>query len=97
MVSSSALRVLGSSRVRVAPGGGGGESLDVFFDPVGGAAAEAAFRTQGRGGRRLVVGFPAGMGRLPTNLALLGEAALLGVNLDAFRRHRPEAARQVLA
>ncbi len=62
----------------------GGKPFDVVFDPVGGEATEAAFRTLGWNGRHLIVGFPGGIGSLRTNLPLLKGASLIGVNLRQF-------------
>jgi NADPH2:quinone reductase len=64
----------------------GGKAVDVVFDPVGGEATERAFRTLGVGGRHLVVGFPAGIPQLPTNLPLLKSASLVGVNVSQMDR-----------
>ena len=58
-----------------------GKAIDVVFDPVGGEFTQRAFRTLGWNGRHLVVGFPAGIASLPTNLPLLKSAALIGVNV----------------
>lgn len=58
-----------------------GKPIDVVFDPVGGSATEPAFRTLGWKGRHLIVGFPAGIASLPTNLPLLKGASLVGVNI----------------
>jgi NADPH2:quinone reductase len=62
----------------------GGKPVDVVFDPVGGEATEAAFRTLGWNGRHLIVGFPGGIASLRTNLPLLKGASLIGVNLRQF-------------
>jgi NADPH:quinone reductase len=70
----------------------GGKGVDVVFDPVGGAATERAFRRLGWKGRHLVVGFPAGISALPTNLPLLKAASLVGVNLSELARWEPERA-----
>lgn len=70
-----------------------GRAIDIVFDPVGGDATELAFRTLGYGGRHLVVGFPAGIPALKTNLALLKSAALMGVHLRHFSMEHPEQAR----
>lgn len=69
-----------------------GGKPDVVFDPVGGSATEQAFRTLGYGGRHLVVGFPAGIAQLPSNLPLLKAASMVGVNLQQFGIAHPEAA-----
>uniref|UniRef100_UPI0035CA24F5 NADPH:quinone oxidoreductase family protein n=1 Tax=uncultured Sphingomonas sp. TaxID=158754 RepID=UPI0035CA24F5 len=50
---------------------GGGAGFDVIYDPVGGDYAEPALRSIGWAGRYLVVGFPAGIPKLPLNLTLL--------------------------
>jgi NADPH2:quinone reductase len=71
----------------------GGKPVDVVFDPVGGPATEPAFRSLGWDGRHLVVGFPAGIASLATNLPLLKGASLVGVNLNAFAVAEPERAR----
>jgi NADPH2:quinone reductase len=58
----------------------GGAGVDVVYDPVGGAFTEAALRATAFGGRLLVVGFTAGeIPRVPTNLALLKGASIVGV------------------
>lgn len=71
----------------------GDRPVDVVFDPVGGAATEPAFRTLGWEGRHLTVGFPAGSAALPTNLALIKGASLVGVNLSLLSRADPQRAR----
>lgn len=70
-----------------------GRPLDIVFDPVGGAASEAAFRSLGWDGRHLVVGFASGaIPPLPTNLPLLKGASLIGVNIGRYNLLKPEAA-----
>lgn len=69
-----------------------GRPVDVVFDPVGGEATKPAFRCLGFNGRHLVVGFPGGMTALPTNLALLKSASLVGVNLQQHSLAMPEQA-----
>src|SRR5262245_26712823 len=49
----------------------GENGADVIYDPVGGDYSEAALRSIAWEGRFLVVGFPAGIPRLPLNLTLL--------------------------
>ena len=70
----------------VGPGG-----ADVIFDPVGGDYAEPALRSIGWGGRYLVVGFPAGIPRLPLNLTLLKSCDVCGVFWGAFAMRDPKA------
>lgn len=69
-----------------------GNAVDIVFDPVGGPATELAFRTLGYDGRHLVVGFPAGIPALRTNLALLKSASLVGVQMRGQALERPEEA-----
>ncbi len=70
----------------VGPGG-----ADVIFDPVGGDYAEPALRSIAWGGRYLVVGFPAGIPRLPLNLTLLKGCDVCGVFWGAFAMRDPTA------
>ena len=70
----------------VGPGG-----ADVIFDPVGGDYAEPALRSIGWGGRYLVVGFPAGIPKLPLNLTLLKSCDVCGVFWGAFAMRDPRA------
>jgi NADPH2:quinone reductase len=67
-----------------------GKPIDIVFDPVGGDATELAFRTLGFDGRHLVVGFPAGIASVKTNLPLLKSASLVGVHLRHAGMERPE-------
>ena len=71
-----------------------GQRIDVVFDPVGGDATEIAFRSLGYDGRHLIVGFPAGIAKLPTNLPLLKAASLIGVNLQVYSQRFPEHSRE---
>lgn len=63
---------------------------DVILDPVGGAYSEAALRSIAWKGRFLVVGFPAGIARLPLNLTLLKSCDVCGVFWGAFAARDPE-------
>ncbi len=69
-----------------------GKPVDIVFDPVGGPATELAFRTLGYDGRHLVIGFPAGIPALRTNLALLKCASLIGVQMRGQALERPDEA-----
>jgi NADPH2:quinone reductase len=70
----------------------GGRGVDVVYDPVGGAHAEAALRATGWGGRYLVVGFAAGeIPRFPLNLALLNSRSIVGVFWADWTRRDPTA------
>lgn len=57
----------------------GSEGVNVVYDAVGGAYAEPAVRALAWEGRFLVVGFPAGIPKLPLNLTLLKGCQVVGV------------------
>ena len=63
----------------------------VIFVPVGGDYTEAALRSIAWEGRFLVVGFPAGIARLPLNLTLLKSCDVCGVFWGAFAARDPKA------
>lgn len=67
-----------------------GKGVDVVFDPVGGDATDPAFRSLAWNGRHLVIGFPAGIATLKTNLPLLKGASLIGVDIRQFGIFEPE-------
>ena len=66
---------------KAAVGKGG---ADVVYDAVGGDYCEPALRSIAWEGRYLVVGFPAGIPRLPLNLTLLKSCDVCGVFWGAF-------------
>ena len=68
----------------------GAAGADVILDPVGGDYSEAALRSIAWEGRFLVVGFPAGIPRLPLNLTLLKSCDVCGVFWGAFVAREPE-------
>ena len=63
---------------------------DVILDPVGGDYAEPALRSIAWEGRYLVVGFPAGIPRLPLNLTLLKSCDVCGVFWGGFVARDPK-------
>ena len=69
----------------------GPAGADVIFDPVGGDYTEAALRSIAWEGRFLVVGFPAGIAKLPLNLTLLKSCDVCGVFWGAFAARDPKA------
>lgn len=69
----------------------GPNGADVIYDPVGGDYAEPALRAIAWEGRYLVVGFPAGIPRLPLNLTLLKSCDVCGVFWGAFAARDPKA------
>jgi len=77
-----------SDAFKAALGPGG---ADVIYDPVGGDYSEPALRSIAWEGRYLVVGFPAGIPRLPLNLTLLKSCDVCGVFWGAFAARDPKA------
>ena len=75
----------------------GGEGVDVVYDPVGGDYAEPALRGMAWGGRYLVIGFTAGIPKLPLNLPLLKGCSIVGVFYGAFGKKFPERYAQLRA
>jgi len=74
---------------RIAPDG-----VDVVYDPVGGAYAEASLRAIAWAGRFLVVGFAAGeIPKLPLNLVLLKGCDVRGVFWGAWIARHPDGHR----
>jgi NADPH:quinone reductase-like Zn-dependent oxidoreductase len=69
----------------------GPAGADVIYDPVGGDYAEPALRAIAWEGRYLVVGFPAGIPKLPLNLTLLKSCDVCGVFWGAFAARDPKA------
>jgi len=69
----------------------GGSGADVIYDPVGGDYAEPALRSIAWQGRYLVIGFPAGIPKLPLNLTLLKSCDVRGVFWGAFAARDPKA------
>ena len=69
----------------------GATGADVVYDGVGGDYAEAALRSTAWEGRFLVIGFPAGIPRIPLNLALLKGCDIVGVFWGAFAARDPKA------
>jgi NADPH2:quinone reductase len=66
------------------------KGVDVIYDPVGGAFAEAALRSIAWYGRFLVIGFAAGdIPKLPLNLVLLKSCDVLGVFWGAWIPRNP--------
>ena len=74
-----------------------GRGVDVVYDAVGGDRAEAALRAIAWRGRFLVIGFTAGIPKLPLNLTLLKGCQVLGVFWGAARTKEPEIADAVTA
>ncbi len=67
----------------------GKAGANVIYDAVGGDYAEAALRAIAWEGRFLVVGFPAGIPRIPLNLALLKGCQIVGIFWGSFYERDP--------
>ncbi len=67
----------------------GPNGADVIYDAVGGDYAEASLRAIAWEGRFLVVGFPAGIPKLPLNLTLLKSCQVVGVFWGAYTARHP--------
>jgi NADPH:quinone reductase len=75
----------------------GKNGANVVYDAIGGDYAEASLRAIAWEGRFLVVGFPAGIPRIPLNLALLKGCDIVGVFWGDFTRRDPQANAQNIA
>ena len=71
----------------------GPKGADVIYDAVGGDYCEPALRSIAWEGRYLVVGFPAGIPKLPLNLTLLKSCDVCGVFWGAFVARDPQGNR----
>ncbi len=67
----------------------GGKGVDVIYDCIGGDYAEAALRSIAWEGRFLVIGFTAGIPKLPLNLTLLKGCQVIGVFYGAMVQRDP--------
>ncbi len=72
----------------------GGDGVDMVYDAVGGDYAEPAVRALAWEGRFLVIGFAAGIPRIPLNLTLLKVTQIVGVFWGAFTMRDPAAHRR---
>lgn len=68
---------------------GGKDGYQLVYDAVGGDYAEPALRSIGWEGRYLVIGFPAGIPKLPLNLTLLKSCDVCGVFWGAYAAREP--------
>ena len=69
----------------------GPDGANVVYDIVGGDYSEPAVRSIAWEGRFCVVGFPAGIAKLPLNLTLLKSCDVCGVFWGAFAARDPKA------
>jgi len=81
----------GESLVEIFKRACGPNGADVIYDAVGGPYSEASLRAIAWEGRFLVVGFPAGIARIPLNLPLLKSCQIVGVFWAAWTKRDPKA------
>lgn len=67
----------------------GPDGANIVYDIVGGQYSEPALRAIAWEGRFLVVGFPAGIAKMPLNLTLLKSCDIAGVFWGAFTMREP--------
>ena len=75
----------------------GGKGVDVVYDCIGGDYAEQALRAIAWEGRFLVIGFTAGIPKLPLNLTLLKSCQVVGVFYGAMVAREPERLAEITA
>ena len=70
----------------------GGKGADVIYDPVGGAAFDAAMRSIAWEGRIVVIGFASGdFNQARTNILLVKNIQVMGFYWGSYSRRRPSA------
>ena len=74
-----------SNDIKTVSGGG----VDIIYDAVGGNYSEPSLRAMNWEGRFLVIGFPAGIPKLPLNLTLLKSCEVRGVFWGAAVARNP--------
>lgn len=82
-----------SDDIKAVSGGG----VDIIYDGVGGDYAEPSLRAMNWEGRFLVIGFPAGIPKIPLNLTLLKSCDIRGVFWGAAVARDPKAHQQNVA
>ena len=75
----------------------GANGADIVVDIVGGDYSEPALRSIAWEGRFLVIGFPAGIAKMPLNLTLLKSCDIRGVFWGAFAAREPQRNAQNIA
>ncbi len=74
-----------------------GQGIDVVYDVVGGDVSEQALRALKFDGRFIVIGFTAGIPRIPLNLVLLNNRTVVGVEWGGWIGRNAEANKAMLA
>ena len=73
-------------RAKALSGGG----IDVLYDPIGGELGETCLRALGEDGQYVVIGFVAGIPKLPANQILLRNRRVTGVDWGAWAGRNPD-------
>ena len=66
-----------------------GGGVDVLYDPIGGELGETCLRALGEDGQYIVIGFVAGIPKLPANQILLRNRRVTGVDWGAWAGRHP--------
>lgn len=74
----------------------GGAGIDVVYDVTGGEVSEQALRALRFDGRFVVIGFTAGISRIPLNLVLLNNRTVVGVEWGGWVQRNAEANRGLI-
>ena len=74
-----------------------GGAIDYLYDPVGGEVGETCLRALGDDGQYLVIGFVAGIPKLPANQVLLRNRRITGVDWGGWAGKNPERNNAMLA
>ena len=74
-----------------------GGGIDYLYDPVGGEVGETCLRALGDDGQHLVIGFVAGIPKLPANQVLLRNRRITGVDWGGWAGKNPERNNAMLA
>jgi len=74
-----------------------GRGVDLVYDVVGGELSEQCLRAMAFDGRFLIVGFTAGIGRVPLNLVLLNNRTAVGVEWGGWVQRHAAANREMIA
>lgn len=70
----------------------GGKGADVIYDPVGGAAFDAAMRSVNWEGRIVIIGFASGdFNQARTNILMVKNIAVMGFYWGSYSIHKPSA------
>lgn len=73
-----------------------GQGVDVVYDVVGGELSEQCLRAMRFDGRFVIIGFTAGIGRVPLNLVLLNNRTVVGVEWGGWVQRNAEANRALM-